>query len=59
VSDVQVVVDCDVDEETGCQQLLAMHELRRVVERVAVPRAAVRRIAVAMIPTRQRRIREL
>jgi hypothetical protein len=57
VSHMSVVLDRDQSQEPGCRELLALHELRRSVERVANRDQPVWCASVAM--TRSGLVREL
>lgn len=57
VSRLRVVVDRDDGEASRCRHLLAVHELRRDLERPAVDQLALWKPPMAMTPTR--RIRDL
>ncbi len=59
VSLVQVVGDRDHSQESGGGQLLAVHEMRRSVEHVAVQGQSLRRIPVEMTGRAVRDLREL
>jgi hypothetical protein len=48
VSELPLDGNGDDDHETGCRHLLEMHQVRRRVERGAVPDGSVRRTAMAV-----------